>query len=391
MDEGEMLKESIDAAKEAKENIKTTTKTFKSICKGLKGAAMDAANEALKQAKIELELKLDCTKRLAEVLPLMIAVDVELEALKVAYTTAMTPVELAQQEVDKTKDVYEKAKKTYEDYRQMLVWEGKEIPESSAEKTAVETAKSAFDTANTGLQQARDALKVVKDPMDDCQKQSNMYHKEVAKLRLQLDPTAIPKKLAEIKEKAMSMTQSATNEVQATATTAATQTTTQEPQVEEQKEEESVDELTEEELNECQEQADALKAAKEEEISSLDPKYEQLSAERLIIESGFAVLQGLLIPLPQTASLPAAVGAAAPNPAFNMAVAGSIGAIALFILCEIKAAFLRWSALCEELEADPDPAFTSTTMAQIQTYTASIPSASATGASYLAAIIPQIS
>ena len=147
--------------------------------------------------------------------------------------------------------------------------------------------------------------------------------------------------------------------------------------------------LTEEEQQEAQEMGLERKESKKQEMENLSPVLSKMDAEWMIIENGLLILQNLAVPLPQTSSLPAAVGAAAPNPAFNMAVAGCIGLLGVFVLSEVNAAVVRWSALAKENNIEPS-ADKLTKIASINAFKVSLPATCGAGATYVAPVIAQI-
>ena len=366
----EDLQTVIDSTQQLKEQGKNLIETAKSTAGGLKGMAMKAAREAIKKAKIELELKIEYTKQLIPLLAQEQVLQAEVQVANAALGVAQSGLNTAQQTLDNAKSEYEAAAKLVSQLQRKAQYGGQ--GPSEAQKKAMENAKSVFTTAQDGLDSAKQAYKTAAEEVNKIIDNLTEVQKaiEVIKIGMGTSDGSTPAPQIQLPSLSSSNNSSSNNQ----------QTQQPEPQP-------SSPLLSPEEIQQAKAQADKTKQTKEEEAANIDTSLEKIDAEWMVIENGITILNNFSTPMPQVASLPAAVGTAAPNPAFNMAVAGSIGLCMVFILCEIKAAIIRWSALCEENNVTPTPDQMAK-IAMVSAFSGTIPATCATGAVYVSPALP---
>lgn len=364
----EDLQTVIDSAQQLKEQGKNLIETAKSTAGGLKGMARKAAREAIKKAKIDLELKIEYTKQLIPLLAQEQVLQAEVQVANAALGVAQSGLNTAQQTLDNAKSEYEATAKLIAQLQRKAQYGGQ--GPSEAQKKAMENAKSVFTTAQDGLNSAKQAYKTAAE--------------EVNKI---IDNLTEIQKAIEVIKIGMGTSDGSTPAPQIQLPSLSSSNNQQTQQTQQPESQPASPLLSPEEIQQAKAQADKVKQTKEEEAANIDTSLEKIDAEWMVIENGITILNNFSTPMPQVASLPAAVGTAAPNPAFNMAVAGSIGLCMVFILCEIKAAIIRWSALCEENNVTPTPDQMAK-IAMVSAFSASIPATCATGAVYVSPALP---
>jgi len=361
----EDLQNAINSAQQLKEQGKNLIETAKSTAGGLKGMARKMAREAIKKAKIELEMKIEYTKQLIPLLGQEQALQAQIQMANAALGVAQSGLNAAQQTLDNAKAEYDAAAKLIAQKQRKAQYGGQ--GPSDDQKKAMENAKNIFTKAQDGLNSAKQSYKTAAE--------------EVNKL---IDNLTEIQKSIEVIKIGMGTSDGSTPapQIQLPSLSSSNNQQTQKPDPQP-----SSPLLSPEEVQQAKAQADKAKQTKEEEAANMDTSLERIDAEWMVIENGITILNNFATPVPQVATLPAAVGTAAPNPAFNMAVAGSIGLCMVFILCEIKAAIIRWSALCEENNVTPTPDQMAK-IAMVSAFSGTIPTTCATGAVYVTPALP---
>lgn len=343
------LQSIIDGTQQTQEAISTLVSTLRTGAKGVKGAVKDAANAAIKQAKVELGLRVSWAKQL---IPLM-EEQVKLKAIIMGYETGLNA---ARHALDEAQAMLDTANQEFNTIQKIIIQQKKKALQGGSGPSAQE---------ENLFRQAKDNLKRAQDGLDMAKKEVRKFEEDLKEKKSDL--AAIEKRIEQIKV-AMGTTPTTTTPEDSTPSSGI---------------------LTQEEIEQAQTMAQEARTAKESEINAMAPGLEKMDAEWMVIENGLAVIQNLVTPLPQVASLPAFVGTGSPNTAFNMATAGCVGLLAVFVLVEVKAAVVRWSALCEENSVTPTPEQVAV-IQSINGYVAGLPTACATGATYVAPVIPQI-
>lgn len=366
------LQQILDTTRQTKETITSIVGGLSDTAKGPKGMIMKTAQEAVKKAKVKMQLEIEYTKELI----LLISKEIEYQAVVTAQQTALDmanqAVQMAQDEVDKCRADFEAIKKMISKKNRKARHGGESA--SDEDKNKFEKAKKSLDKAQEDLNKAKDGLKVAEESLDENKSTLAAIEKEIAKIKV-----AMTGEIPQIPSGAPS--------VPSTDSVSTSQNTSQPAQTQNAPAPEPS--LSEEEIEEAKKMGKEREAAMEEQISNLDPVLERMDAEWMIIENGMNVLQSLSAPLTQAAALPAFVGTGAPNTAFNFAVSGCIGLLAMFVLSEINAAVVRWCSLAKENEIQPEP----DKLAKIEAITAfkaSIPSCCAGGAGYVSAVAAQM-
>lgn len=378
MTEVDSLQSMIDNVEQTSKTIATTVDALAKSSKGLKGAAMELANKVILETKTQLSLELDYTKELIPLLGQEIEYKAIVQAGQMAVNTAQSLLSTAKDNVLTAETEFKKITKTINELKRKSQYGGS--PPSKNQELQFENAKKVLQTAKDGLAKAEKALKLAQEYLQDQRDILTGIQKNIAKIKV-----AMGAALGAIKNSINPLSNSNGGE-QTTIEQSASQSTEQPIQTQTGG---STVQLTEEEQQEAQEMGLERQEAKKQEMENLSPILSKMDAEWMIIENGLLVLQNLAVPLPQTSSLPAAVGAAAPNPAFNMAVSGCIGLLGVFVLSEINAAVIRWSALAKENNIEPS-ADKLTKIASINAFKVSLPATCGTGATYVTPVIAQI-
>jgi len=360
------LQQVLDTAQQTKETITSMVDGLSDTAKGVKGAIMKTAHEAVKKAKVKMQLEIEYTK---ELIPLM-GREIEYQALVTAQETALNvanqSLKTAQDEVNKYRAEFETIQKLVAKKNRKAQHGGE--PVSDEEKNRFEKTKVFMNKAQEVLDKAKNGLKVAQESLNESKSNLTAIKKQIAKIRV-----AMSGEIPQISSTIPSIPSLETN----LSTPQSQNAPAPEPS------------LTEDEIKEAKQMGEERQASMEEQISSLDPVLEKMDAEWMIIENGMNVLQNLSAPLAQTSALPAFMGTGAPNTAFNFAVSGCIGLLGMFVLSEMNAAVVRWSALAKENQIQPEPDKLAK-IAAISAFKASIPPCCAGGAGYVSPVIAQM-
>lgn len=373
MTEVDGLRSLIDNAEQTSKTIAETVDALAKSSKGLKGAAMELANKAILEAKTQLSLELEYTKELIPLLVQEIEYKAIVQAYQIAVNAAQSALSTAKDNVLAVETEFKMIAKTINNIKRKSQYGG--APPSKDQELQFENTKKALQAAKDGLAKAEKVLKLAQEDLENKKAELTAIQKNISKIKV-----AMGAAMGAIKDSVNPSTNTNGGE-QATdqSSEQPIQTQTGNPDVQ----------LTEEEQQEAQQMGLERKEAKKQEMENLSPVLSKMDAEWMIIENGLLVLQNLAIPLPQASSLPAAVGAASPNPAFNMAVAGCIGLLGVFVLSEVNAAVVRWSALAKENNIEPS-ADKLAKIASINAFKVSLPATCGTGSAYVAPVIAQI-
>lgn len=361
MTEVDSLQSMIDSVERTSKTIASTVDALAKSSKGLKGAAMELANKAILEAKTQLSLELDYTKELIPLLGQEIEYKAIVQTGQMALNTAQATLSTAKDNLLNAESEFKKISKTINELNHKAQYGG--TAPSKNQELQFENAKKVMQTTKDGLTKAEKALKLAQEYLQDQRDTLTGIQKNISKIKV-----AMGASLGNPNDSNNPILKS--NNGQATTGLSTIQ-------------------LTEDEQQEAQEMGLERKEAKKQEMENLSPILSKMDAEWMIIENGLLVLQNLAIPLPQTSSLPAAVGAAVPNPAFNMAVSGCIGLLGVFVLSEVNAAVVRWSALAKENNIEPS-ADKLAKIASINAFKVSLPATCGTGSAYVAPVIAQI-
>lgn len=370
------LQSTLDSVQQTKETVIATVDTLKTTAGGAKAVAMKMVNEAINKAKVEIELKVEFTKKLIPLYGQQVEYETIVAGYQAAYNAANAGVQTAKSKLEEVEREYDSMRQLMASLKRKSQYDPSAVSKDDEEK--FDKVKNAFDEAKKAFEKAEAAVASVKKDLDANQDILTGIKREIAKIQIQMNPASAVSSMASSLPATDSMEGVNMDKNQGGSSSGdATQPAGDNSG------------LTQEEIDAAKEEGEKLKAAKEDEVKGRAPSLDKINAEWMVVETGITILQSIAAPLMQASSLPAAVGTAAPNPAFNMAVAGSTGLVAAFVLCEVKASAMRWAALCQENDITPEPDKMAKIM-MIPTLAPILMSGCGTGATYTASTISQL-
>ena len=372
------LQSTLDSVQQTKETVVATVDTLKTTAGGMKAVAMKMVNEAINKAKVEIELRVEFTKKLIPLYGQQVEYEAIVAGYQAAYDAANAAVQTAKSGLETAEQEYTSMCQLVASLKRKAQYDPSAI--SNADEEKLDKVKKTFEDAKKVFKKAEDAVASVKKDLDANVDILNGIKKEISKIQIQMNPASAVEALKS--SVSMPSTDSLGGVNMDKDSGGSNSGDATQPAGDDSG-------LTQEEIEAAKEEGEKLKAAKEDEVKGRAPALDKINAEWMVVETGITILQSIAAPLMQASSLPAAVGTAAPNPAFNMAVAGSTGLVAAFVLCEVKASAMRWAALCQENDITPEPDKMAKIM-MIPTLAPILMSGCGTGATYTASTISQL-